>query len=83
MFDAVQRPLQCLVLVLSEEELLAEQFEGQVLVAHVALVDLLLDHDFSLEFQVHVYLHGFQLVRLMLLWFAHTRLSNGIPWPLG
>lgn len=51
------RPL--LVLVLRHEKLLAEQFEGEVFVAHVEFVDFLLDSDLPLEFEVHIDLHRF------------------------
>ena len=51
-----------LVLILAQDELLAEEFECQVFIPHVALVNLLLDHDLLLEFDVHLYLHSLQLI---------------------
>ena len=48
-----------LVFILRDEQLLAEEFEGQVLIAHVELVYFFLNRYFSLEFEVHIDLHRF------------------------
>ena len=59
------RPL--LILILGEEELLAEEFERQVLVAHVELIYFLLDSDLPLELDIHLDLHRLQLIAIILL----------------
>lgn len=54
---------EAFVLALGEVKLTTEEFEGQVLILHVQLVDVLLNSDFFLELHIHLNLHRLQLVR--------------------
>lgn len=65
--DVPQLSRALLVLVLGDVELLAEELEGEVFVAHVELVYLLLYCYLSFEFEVHIYLHRFKLILILLL----------------